>query len=124
MCLNKIYKIKPKQIKYVYKVFEKFKDKYAGLYYGSSPYELNTWYEASKCKIKSLHGDMYKSGFHCFTNKKDAYSICHLYGYTVVKVEVLNITTIGKQRFFDEGNTIVCDKIKLIKELYYCNKSR
>lgn len=118
MCLDYVINNKnPKQIKFAYKVFEKNNNNtYRGMYYGRKDYFLDIWYMSTDDLLNDSHGNDYKSGFHCYLNKKDAFDLAEKY-HVIFKVEVKNITCIGKQRFFNEGNTIVCDQIKLIKEI-------
>jgi hypothetical protein len=105
MCLNTVDEKTRKNVKYGYKIFEVdyneiygecySVDGHINFYRKSEPYELNKWYKATDYIIGG-GGNKYESGFHVFTNKKDA-DIWRIWNQKIFKVEVKNIVASGAQ---------------------------
>lgn len=119
MCLDTVrefqVKINPKEKEYVaWKIFILKKHRLRSIYFAKRKnYIENIWYKSSNRKIhyNKFH-DYYSSGFHCFSNKKDAQDEQHklLHGIAVIrKVFIRKITTTGEQ-----GHV----KVIVAKEMY------
>ncbi|MFA5234776.1 MAG: hypothetical protein WC390_10285 [Sulfurimonas sp.] len=79
--------------------------------------QVGVWYRASKCKIKTAAGEEYMSGFHIFSNLKDAkaYSQGTL---VIARVEYKGARTKGIQNSWispGQYRTIVADYMKILQ---------
>ena len=129
MCLKKLKKPVP-NVKYAYKVCKFFYNRnLIESIYNSYIFELNEWefdYNFNRTIATSNNIETYQSGFHCFTNKKNATSYRKYVSYLwdksfalkIYKVEVKDIVAYGLQEFdIRDANTIVCKQIKLLEEI-------
>lgn len=129
MCLYNLKFPIPK-IKYAYKVFRQFKNnKIESIYYNNNKFTINEWKTDFVNAYLRTHGcySDYKSGFHCFTNKKEA--IKYLKNLEnpfinskliIYKVEIDKIVAYGVEHYSfnsEYTNIIVCNQIKLLKEI-------
>ena len=133
MCLETVSEKIPKHIKYGYKTFvenpngelsPECKDFY-------KPYKVGEWIEdTNPYDIWSNSKSYYKSGFHAFTNKKDAKkwnAVSHQNFIGVYKVEIKDPVAYGKQfvgykshnlDFVRKyGNAIVVRKMKILERI-------
>jgi hypothetical protein len=134
MCLGFLDEKIRKNVKYGYKVFEICNNKIYNEYYslegyyycGCTKYELNNWYRSTDGIIKNYDAVGYESGFHVFTNKKDAkvWLGADNRNCKIFKVEVRNIVASGKQfikllNFVDEVilDVVVAKEMKILEEV-------
>jgi hypothetical protein len=121
VCLDTIDKKTRKKVRYGYKVFDIYYDKIEGTHYsfdgcsfGNKPYELNKWYKSTDGLIYTEDDKDYETGFHIFTNKKDAKKWQSVNCRVIFKVELKNIVASGKQ---ESLKCVVAKEMRILKEV-------
>ena len=118
MCLDTVDKKTRTNVEYGYKVFYIWDKKLLGEFYqadgkfhGNSVYKKRKWYKSSDTIIGKL---TYSSGFHVFTNKRDAIKYIAGNSYKVFKVKIKNIVASGTQ---DSYGAQIDKKVVVAKEM-------
>ena len=125
MCLHELVpeeKIR-KHLKYGYKVFDwRWGDIYPE-FFGDRPLKYNVWMLSDdKTILGKGTGALYSSGFHVFTNKKDAFvwaiSSNDTWDQVVKKVLIEEVTYEGYQYYKDRlRRVVVCKGIKILPDI-------
>lgn len=137
MCLDKVDKKTKKDVRYAYKIFREIGHRkyYPIAYIGTlwkalrfislglylflyttfvKCYRKGEVYTSSKRGIRAFDNTKYRSGFHCYVNKVDAFRQRDMYYSTrpVLKVRVEDIVASGDQ----DGDVVVARRMELIEE--------
>jgi len=120
MCLHRLDpKEETRQVKYGYKVFDKYRGWLRSEFFPDGDFiEYETWMVANSGKLlqAEISEEEYWSGFHVFTNKKDAF-VWAQKGQVVKKVLVEGITCSGTQHYSGlYRKVVVCKRMKVLQE--------